>query len=171
MPRPVFANALLSGKSRSCGCGQREAAKKVCGDNFRTHGGSKERLYKIWAGMHKRCYNKNATNYKDYGGRGITVCDSWHKFEPFQEWSLSHGYNDSLSIDRIDNELGYSPENCRWTVRVAQANNRRTSKMYTIDGETHTLKEWSNIFGVNYKYLWKKVCSCGVPIESFRQSS
>lgn len=121
--------------------------------------------------MHKRCNNPNATNYKDYGGRGITVCDLWKEFEPFKEWSLSNGYDDSLSIDRINNSLGYSPDNCRWTVRDAQANNRRSSIVYTINDETHTLSEWANKCGMDYKLFWKKVRKLGVPIESLLQSS
>ena len=88
------------------------------------HGGRYTRLYDIWCGIKKRCFNLKSINYKYYGGRGITICNEWLEFIPFRDWSLSHGYQEGLEIDRRDNNLGYSPENCRWTTH--QENMRKT---------------------------------------------
>lgn len=108
------------------------------------------RLYRIWAGAKYRCNNKKANNYKYYGGKGITFCKEWEKFTPFCKWSLSNGYEEGLTLDRIDNKKGYSPENCRWVTITEQTNNRSTNTNYTFNGETHTLSEWSKIYDLNY---------------------
>lgn len=95
--------------------------------------------------MKKRCYNKNASNYKNYGGRGITMCDEWRNdFITFYNWSMENGYQDNLSIDRIDNDKGYSPSNCRWTDRTTQNNNTRHNVYLTYNGKTQTMKQWSD---------------------------
>lgn len=83
-------------------------------------------MYRIWSGMKRRCYNQNAINYNNYGGRGITVCDEWlNDFDAFQKWALAHGYADNLTIDRIDNYKGYSPDNCQWITIQEQQHHRR----------------------------------------------
>uniref|UniRef100_A0A6M3JCB1 AP2/ERF domain-containing protein n=1 Tax=viral metagenome TaxID=1070528 RepID=A0A6M3JCB1_9ZZZZ len=86
--------------------------------------GKSSRLYKVWAAMKQRCLNSKNKNYGRYGGRGITVCSDWMKFEPFQEWALSHGYSMGLTIERVKNDKGYAPENCEWRTRQDQAINR-----------------------------------------------
>lgn len=156
--KTVYANSLLNGKSISCGCYQADRAKEVCSNNFRTHGGSKERLYKIWTYIKKRCYSENAINYKDYGGRGIKVCDEWREdYTAFRDWSLENGYDDSLSIDRINVDGDYEPENCRWVDSKAQNNNRRSNHRISYNGETHTIAEWADITGISPNQLYKKI--------------
>ena len=156
----VLASALKSGRSQSCGCYNAENKTVVCGNNFRTHGETKTRLYQIYAGIKKRCYNENAQNYKNYGGRGITVCDEWESsWYAFRDWALLNGYTDALTIDRIDVNGNYEPNNCRWVDKSVQANNRRTNRIITYAGESHTIAEWSKILDVPYKRLFKWIAN------------
>lgn len=106
------------------------------------------RLREIWRGMLKRCENPRCKDYKRYAGRRISVCEEWHDFDRFEEWALSHGYRDGLTIDRVNNNKGYGPGNCRWVSRRSQAANRRTNTYYTMDGRTMILKRWSEEYGV-----------------------
>lgn len=127
----------------SCGCMRIEKSTK--------HGLSKTKIYKAMIAIRDRCNNPNCKHYDGYGGRGITLCEEWsgeHGFENFYNWSISHGYEDGLTIDRIDNNKGYSPDNCRWVTQKVQMNNRRGCRFVTIDGETHSLTEWSEIKGI-----------------------
>lgn len=160
--RAVLANALKSGRSTSCGCSHAEVCRDTARSNFRTHGDSKTRLYRIWLYMRKRCYNSNASNYKDYGGRGIRVCPEWDKdYTAFKLWAIQNGYNDTLSIDRVDVNGDYTPANCRWVDRVTQANNRRSNNLMSYDGEVHTVAEWARILCVPYKSLHQKIKKYG----------
>lgn len=115
-----------------------------------------QRLAKIYHAMKQRCYNVNNTGYKNYGGRGIAICDEWLESpESFQEWALNNGYTDKLTIDRINNDKGYSPDNCRWATMKQQANNKRNNHFVTYNGETHTISEWADSLGVDYKEMSK----------------
>ena len=114
--------------------------------NHYVHGKRKTRLYRIWANVKTRCTNKNDPHYKRYGGRGITVCDEWkNDFKAFYDWSVTHGYADDLTIDRIDNNDNYCPSNCRWVTVAQQNRNKRNVKYITYNGETHTIPEWTTI--------------------------
>lgn len=108
--------------------------------------------------MHTRCYNQNDEHYKDYGGRGIIICEVWkNNYINFYEWAINNGYNDNLTIDRIDVNGNYEPDNCRWTTVQAQQNNKRSNVFLTYNGETHTIMEWANILGVDKynKLYWR----------------
>lgn len=114
---------LRRGDTQSCGCIHTETF------THKKHGEKRSRLYSIWRGMKTRCYNKNFESYRHYGGRGITICKEWlHSFEAFRDWALAHGYRDDLTIDRIDNDKGYCPDNCRWATMKEQQNNRSNNK-------------------------------------------
>lgn len=118
------------------------------------HGDSYTRLYGIWKKMRRRCNASTCKDWKDYGAKGIRVCEEWDDWETFKAWALSHDYNDDLSIDRIDPKGNYCPENCRWADKFTQARNRTTSRFVTYNGETHVLAEWEEILGIKKGYLW-----------------
>ena len=112
-----------------------------------------------------RCENPNAKSYKDYGGRGIKVCPEWRNdFLKFYEWCMSSGYQEGLTIDRIDNNGDYSPDNCRWATKIQQDNNRRNNKFISYNGETHTLAEWNRICGFKRNTIGRRL-SRGWSIE------
>lgn len=141
----IVSTSLRCGKTRSCGCLLSEGTSA----RAKTHGLSKTRLFNIWAGMHDRCYNPNRREYKDYGGRGIQVCDAWKdNFQAFYDWSMANGYSDNLSIDRRDNDGNYEPSNCRWTTRKEQSDNTRLTVHITVNGETKNIGEWAEAIGV-----------------------
>lgn len=109
------------------------------------------RLWNVYHSMKKRCSNANSTRYKDYGGRGITVCDEWLQgFDAFAEWALSNGYDKNLTIERIDNDGNYSPQNCTWTSNTRQSYNKRTTIMVEYNGENKCLMEWCNVLSLPY---------------------
>jgi len=150
----------------------RAKMKDIAGitDNY-----GKSRIYHIYHGMIQRCFNKNDYHYADYGNRGIYVCDEWlgkDGFFYFYKWAMNNGYNDSLSIDRIDNNAGYSPNNCRWTIQKVQANNRRNSKRYPFNGKEMTVMEIGKINNVNperLRYRLNKGMSVGDAILDLSQ--
>ena len=115
-------------------------------------------LRKIWGGMKKRCYDKSSKDYKNYGAKGVRICDEWlNDFESFYHWALTHGYERGLSIDRICNSRGYSPGNCHWVTKRAQGFNKSTNTRIEVDGKVLTLKEWSMKYGIREDTLIRRL--------------
>jgi len=148
----VRADCLGRG-TNSCGCLKKETDKiKHTNDPVRG-----KRLYKIWCCMKSRCYNKNLKAYKDYGGRGIQVCNDWiNNYRKFESWSLKNGYDDTLTIDRINNNGNYEPSNCRWVTREIQNKNKRNNVYVTYKGNKILLKDYAKKNNLNYKCLHSK---------------
>lgn len=151
--KSVRSDSLVCGAIRSCGCMKKEQDRINLEANH-SHKMSKTRPYNIWQDMKGRCYNSHNPRYDRYGGRGITVCDEWKEdFNAFYEWAVQNGYSDDLTIDRIDNDKGYSPDNCRWATQEEQARNRKSNIKITIGNATKTLKEWCEIFELDYRKI------------------
>lgn len=124
----------------------------------KTHGQRHTRIYSIYHDMKRRCYNPNRKNYKNYGAKGISVCNEWRDdFVSFYEWAIKNGYTDKLTIDRIDNNGNYCPENCRWVDRKIQNNNKSNNHLVTYNGKTQTLKKWSEELGLDYSALLARI--------------
>lgn len=151
----VKFHALRQGRVRSCGCLRTESIKK-----YTKHGlSNKHPLYGIWKGMKERCVNPNGFAYKDYGGRGIIVCDKWlHDFSNFYEWCISNGWRKGLSIDRVDNNKGYSPENCRFVDIFTQARNKRNNRPITYKGNTwHSVAQFCSDMNIKYRRFYQRI--------------
>ncbi|MEK4302424.1 hypothetical protein MKY30_23990 [Oceanobacillus sp. FSL W8-0428] len=149
---------LRSGNTTSCGCFREEQSNKALVERSTTHGHTKTRLYTIWHGMKLRCYTKSNASYKYYGGRGISVCDEWKDdFASFRTWSLSNGYKEGLTIDRVDANGNYEPSNCRWINYKGQARNKRNNKIITYRGESKTISEWSEITNIKQSTISERV--------------
>lgn len=125
------------------------------------HNGFGTRLYSIWNSMRQRCNNANSKAYRNYGGRGITICPEWDDYSVFRDWAYSSGYDDSAmrgecTLDRVDVDGPYSPDNCRWATMRLQSNNKRNTPTYELNGETRSLAEWAEITGVKYQTLFRR---------------
>lgn len=171
--REVFAKPthLTDGMVKSCGQNECEYHQSL----ITTHGMSKERLYRIWRGMKHRCYDPKSHGYPTYGGRGIDICPEWRNdVLAFMEWAKANGYSDDLSIDRIDNDRGYYPDNCRWATAVEQANNQHPKYTFSpkpprgtikhkrtleweINGETKSAIEWCEQYGVSVQFATYRI--------------
>lgn len=133
----VIGSNLKNGTTKSCGCLHKK------------HGMARTRIYKIWINMKSRCYNTNTKSYKDYGKRGIRICEEWkNNFINFYEWAVKNGYKEDLSIDRIDVDKNYCPDNCRWVDKKVQANNMTRNHYIELNGKRYTLQQWSEITGI-----------------------
>lgn len=154
----VPTSNLTTGHTRSCGC--------INVDRLKTHGHSHTRIWGIWQGMLRRCYDENCTNYQGYGGRGISVCNEWREdFSAFLRWANENGYMDTLTIDRTDVNGNYTPENCRWATMKEQCNNKRSNEYLIFKGEKHTVAEWANILGIATNTLWMRINVHGWSVE------
>lgn len=159
----VKFHTLRRGRVRSCGCLKTEMTIK----KFTKHGlSNRHPLYGVWKGMKERCLNPNHFAYKDYGGRGIVVCDHWlHDFGNFYTWCISNGWRKGLSIDRIDNNKGYSPDNCRFVDIFTQARNKRKNIPITYKGKTwHSAAQFCSDMNIPYRRFYQRI-KRGMSIE------
>jgi hypothetical protein len=146
----VFGSNLSNGNTVSCGCYRLEQLAK-CRAKRTKHGESNTRLYRTWLNMKSRCYNSNSANYHSYGKCGIKVCKEWRKcFVTFRNWALANGYSDDLTIDRIDNDGDYFPENCRWVTKAEQQRNKRNSVYF----QSTLLIDIAQFVDISYMTLW-----------------
>ncbi len=170
------SNNLITGDTKSCGCYSKDIAREShLGKSYNyKHGGTmyNSRLYKVFSAMHQRCENPNCDHYNRYGGRGIYICKEWsgeNGFFNFREWAMNNGYNPDApkgecTINRIDNDGPYSPDNCEWVNMKTQINNTSINRYITYNGETHTVSDWANILGIKFSTLENRLCN-GWPIE------
>lgn len=143
---PVKSDALLTGHTKSCGC------QKI------KHGYSnKERLYDTWKNMRRRCFDPKNIRYSKYGGRGITICSDWNEYINFRNWAMNNGYSDNLTIDRINVNGNYSPENCRWADAKVQANNVSRNHIIEFEGKKLTMSELAEHLNISYSTLQHRV--------------
>lgn len=150
----VLGNTMISKLVISCGCYNREQAKK----RKTKHSMSNIKLYKVWNGIKTRCYNKKFTYYNNYGGRGITMCDEWkNDFAKFYSWAINNGYTEGLTIDRINNDGNYEPSNCRWATRREQNNNMRKTIIIKYNGKEQTISKWAKEFNLNRTALYYRI--------------
>lgn len=145
---------LTSGGSQSCGCFNRERSSQY----HTKHGESKTRLNMEWRKIKYRCNNPKSDRWNDYGGRGIKVCQEWmDSYESFRDWATANGYQENLTIDRINVNGNYEPGNCRWITNQEQQNNRRNNHYITYNGETKTITEWARICGLSENGLVHRI--------------
>lgn len=149
----VISSSLNNGTTKSCGC----LRKDVTRARKTTHGMYGTKIYNIWKTMIQRCGNPKAQHYAIYGDRNIHVCEEWLNFETFHEWAMASGYTESLSIDRIDNDKGYSPTNCKFSTQKEQCNNKRNNIYLEHNGECKTLTQWSETTGIHYRTLQHRI--------------
>src|SRR5699024_2379123 len=155
----VMLSNLRGGQVRSCGCLKKENPQNI------THGQKGTRLYRIWAGMKTRCLNPNDRAYLQYGGRGIGICAGWIDFEGFFEWAKNNGYKSDLTLERIDVNKNYQPDNCTWIPLADQAKNRTNTPYLKFNGQTKTMKEWSEITGIEYATIHARINKYGWSAE------
>ena len=162
----VAENNLKNGTTKSCGCWKYEKLK----ERNTIHGGSNDRLYRIWKNMKRRCDSPNDKRYKTYGGKGVKVCEEWsNNYQSFKEWAYANGYDDSAefqkcTLDRVDNDGDYEPNNCRWATMKEQANNKRTNRIVVYNGCKYTLTQLAEKIGMN-KTTLKERLNMGWSVE------
>jgi hypothetical protein len=149
---------IRSGRTKSCGCFKTETTKNI----MTKHGfGDKENLYRHWLNMRFRCNSPTYEKYDCYGGRGISVCPEWDDYAVFRAWAMDNGYAEGLTLERINVDGNYEPTNCKWATWKEQQNNKRSNHSLTYNGVTHTMKEWSEIRGINYGTLRGRINNYG----------
>lgn len=156
----VRLDSLRRGEIVSCGCYNREISRA----KNTKHGLSQGRIYRIWQGVKSRCLNPNNTSYNHYGGRRIVVCSEWMEFEVFSRWAIANGYRDDLTIERIDVNGNYEPENCSWVPVAEQRRNTTRVHKIEIDGEAKTQRQWAAAVNMHQSTLRHRL-GMGIPLE------
>lgn len=158
--KAIFQSSLRHGNTQSCGCLQRERTSVAARAANRKHGhaggNAQSPEYMAWVSMHQRCSNPSSASYVDYGARGIRVCERWASFESFLH-DMGPRPSGEHSIDRVDNDGGYSPDNCRWATRVQQTRNTRRSVWITLHGERRSLMDWADTVGLPPSVIRRRV--------------
>lgn len=158
----VAGARLTSGNVKSCGCLRSDVSR----EKLLKHGLRKHPLYQVWSDMKQRCNNAGNDAYKNYGGRGISVCEEWNgDFEAFYEWAMINNYRKGMELDRANNDDGYSPNNCRFVDRKTNARNRRSNVNVTYNNKEMTLAEVVEITGIKYGTLWNRIIIQGMTVE------
>ena len=167
----VLTTNLTTNRIKSCGCLRTERTVQ----RSTTHNQRHTKLYEVWKTMKQRCFNPKNKGYKNYGGRGIKICDEWkNNYQAFYEWSMNNGYKEGLSIDRIDVNGNYEPSNCRWADRFTQNNNTRKNKPFIINGVSKTIHQWAREYNIPveivrsrfYTLHWDIVKALTTPVKS-----
>lgn len=163
-------DGLINGHTTSCGCVRRKWMHS--GNLNKKHGLYEDRAYWVWAKVKSRCYNPNSREYKNYGGRGIKMCEEWLDPKAFVEWCYSNGYDKDApkgqcTLDRIDVDGNYEPSNCRFITNQEQQNNRRDCRYFEYQGENHTIADWARIFGVPYPTM-SSILKSGKSLDYFK---
>lgn len=155
----VVGQKLRKGITKSCGCLVHEQKTRL------KHGMTGTVLHNRWLNMKSRCYNPKNKRYERYGNRGILVCDEWMDFKNFYNWAIENGFSEELSLDRIDNNKGYYPDNCRWATPRQQANNTERNRKIMYNGEEKTLSEWCRELNLDYKLIHSRIRSCNMSFD------
>lgn len=164
--KPLRPRSVRTGEVSSCGCLKKEQNSKNLADKRRSHGKTNTRLYSIWSRMKGRCNNPDDNAYKNYGGRGISVCDSWNsKFENFYDWAVNNGYREDLTLERIDVNGGYCPKNCCWIPLSDQAKNKRNIRYVNLGGKLMPLKTACKELNLPYKTIHLRITRYGMTFE------
>lgn len=157
----ILASSIVGGKTKSCGCLRAELTSK----SRRSHGYSNKRIYKIWTNMKSRCLNPSTQAYQHYGGRNILIHDQWLEFDCFKQWAEANGYQEDLTIERIDVNGNYEPSNCCWIERAFQSRNTRATTYFTLSGEKRPLIEWCEMFRVDLNCAHKRLYANQEPFK------
>lgn len=157
--KEIREDSLISGVTHSCGCKKKRQIIQRNKENTK-HGLRYTRIYRIWQTMKYRCYNPNSDEYQYYGERGICLCEEWNDdFSIFYNWAINHGYKDNLTIDRINVNGNYEPNNCRWTTMKVQENNKRNNRILAFQGKEQTVTQWSEELGINRETIYYRLKS------------
>ena len=153
------------GVCRQCAMEKLSVERTKHGESPKQGKRNASKLYSIWVNMRNRCFNSDNKSFIYYGGRGISVCDEWNEFLNFEKWAIQNGFEENLTLDRIDVNGNYEPENCRWISRKEQMRNTRSNHLLTYNGDTKTMAEWAEITGIPYSTLKQRINKYNYSVE------